>query len=119
MLLAWDAPGHHGRLARRYLQSWFLVDLFTVLPFDTMTLLAPTLFGGVGSGSVVPLDGDRLARCARIGAWKLARVPVMRWGIVRSARVGRCGAPTEPLGVVSGLFDRRARSARVTSGSYG
>jgi hypothetical protein len=29
-------------------------------------------FGDVGSGSVVPLDGDRLARWARIGARKLA-----------------------------------------------
>eukprot|EP00966_Prymnesium_polylepis_P052332 1211836-Prymnesium_polylepis.2 len=28
----------------------------------------PLRLGGVGSGPVVPLDDDRLVRCARIGA---------------------------------------------------
>ena len=45
---------------------------------------------GVGSGTVVPLDGDRLARWARAGAARLGGVPVTRWERVRSARfVGR------------------------------
>ena len=49
-------------------------------------------FGSVGSESVVALDGDRFARCARIGigarkfAWRAFR-SFMRWGVVRSARV--------------------------------
>ena len=81
----------------------------------------PLRLRGVGSGSVVPLDGDRLARCARIGARKLACVPVMRWGVVRSARVGGRGAPTEPFWTVwavrpEGEVGTRDRAARERAG---
>ena len=73
----------------------------------------PLRFGGVESGCVVPLDGDRLARCARIGARKLARVPIMRWGVVRSARVGGRGAPTEPFWTVWAVRSEGAVGTRT------
>ena len=38
----------------------------------------PLHLRGVGSGSAEPLDGDRLARWARIGAGRLGGVPVTR-----------------------------------------
>jgi hypothetical protein len=60
----------------------------------------PLRLSGSGGGSVVPLDGDRLARWARAGAERLGSVPVTRWGRVRSARVVGPEAPTEPLGAV-------------------
>ena len=41
---------------------------------------------GVGSGSVVPLDGDRLARGARVAIAVCVGVRVMRWGRVRRGR---------------------------------
>eukprot|EP00966_Prymnesium_polylepis_P007727 177120-Prymnesium_polylepis.1 len=56
---------------------------------------AVTRLSGSGGGSVVPLDGDRLARWARAGAERLGSVPVTRWGRVRSARVVGPEAPTE------------------------
>ena len=43
----------------------------------------PLRLRGVGGGSVVPLDGDRLARGARAGAGRLGGVPVTRWDRVR------------------------------------
>ena len=43
----------------------------------------PLRLRGVGGGSVVPLDGDRLARGARAGAGRLGSGPVTRWGRVR------------------------------------
>jgi hypothetical protein len=97
-------------------------------------------FGGVGSGSVVPLDGDRLrvgsvrARKSHrltIGARKLARVPVMAHalgaggssfsgsaGAARRRRAG-VGPPLRVGKALGGVhvhvpFDRRVRSARVT-----
>ena len=68
-----------------------------------------------------------MARCARIGARKLARVPVMRWGVVRSARVGGRGAPTEPFWTVwavrpegeVGTRDRAARTREWGARRYG
>ena len=55
---------------------------------------------GSGSGSIVPLDGDRLARWARAGAGRLGGVPVTRWGRVRSARVVGREAPKELMEAV-------------------
>ena len=48
----------------------------------------------------MPLDGDRWARWARVGARRLVGVPVMRWGRVRSVRVVGAEAPTEAFGVI-------------------
>ena len=63
----------YGRLAYRYLKGWFLMDLFTVLPFDTITMLSPTLFGdGCAAGSSgVLVKGIKLIRIARL--FKLLR----------------------------------------------
>ena len=64
----------HGRLAKRYLRSWFAVDVFTVLPFDTVTLISPSLFGSDcgsgGSGALV--KGIKLIRVMRL--FKLLRM---------------------------------------------
>jgi hypothetical protein len=51
----------------------------------------PLRLRGVGSGSVVPLDGDRLARWARAGAGRLEGVPV-------TSRVGGAFGEGESLG---------------------
>ena len=69
---------------RRMAKSWkgtrlFLVDFRGV----QSNSYRPLRLSGVGSGSVVPLDGDRLARGARAGAARLGSGPVMRWGRVR------------------------------------
>ena len=34
----------HKKIAKKYLKSWFIIDVFTVLPFDLVTLVAPGLF---------------------------------------------------------------------------
>ena len=60
----------------------------------------PLRLSGVGSGSVVPLDGDRLARGARVAIAVCVGVRVMRWGRVRRGRALVREAPTEPFGAV-------------------
>ena len=65
---------NHKRIADHYLRSWFIIDLGTVLPFDLMTVLAPTLFASdCGTGGTQSLiKGVKLLRVLRLV--KLLRV---------------------------------------------
>ena len=74
---------NHKRIAERYLKTWFLIDVGTVLPFDLVTVAAPDLFAVTcGSGSSILLKGVKLLRTLRLV--KLVRVLrasriVQRW----------------------------------------
>ena len=64
----------HKELAKRYMSSWFLLDVFTVLPFDTVTLAAPDIFGASDAcepGSETLIKGIKLVRILRL--FKLLR----------------------------------------------
>jgi hypothetical protein len=79
-----DLVRSHSIIARRYLTSWFLLDVLTVLPFDALSLLLPDTFDPardspagapgncVGGGSAVLLKGVKLLRIFRL--FKLLRV---------------------------------------------
>ena len=73
----------HRILARKYFRGWFAIDLFTVLPFDTLTMVAPDLFGAdCGSGNATLIKGIKLIRILRL--FKLLRMLrasriVQRW----------------------------------------
>ena len=58
----------HSRIAHNYLFSWFVLDVFTVLPFDIATVAAPHLFEVEcgGSGSSTLLKGFKLLRVLRL-----------------------------------------------------
>ena len=65
----------HRVLAHRYCTSWFLIDFFTVLPFDSLTLAVPQLRASdsaCGSSGTVFLKGIKLLRVLRLV--KIARV---------------------------------------------
>jgi hypothetical protein len=63
----------HKRIAKHYLKSWFAIDIFTVLPFDLVTVAAPSLFSSdCGGGSGTLLKGVKLLRVLRL--FKLIRV---------------------------------------------
>ena len=74
---------NHKRIAKRYLKTWFVIDVGTVLPFDLVTVLAPHLFAATcGGGNSVLLKGVKLLRTLRLV--KLVRVLrasriVQRW----------------------------------------
>ena len=79
-----DLVRDHKKIAYHYLTTWFFIDVLTVLPFDTVALFAPSLFGvsECASGAGTLLKGIKLLRTLRI--FKLLRVLrasriVQRW----------------------------------------
>lgn len=68
----------HKKLAALYMRFWFWIDLFTVLPFDSMTLVAPGMFGAECGSSATLVKGVKLVRTARL--FKLIRM-------MRSSRI--------------------------------
>jgi len=63
----------HKILARKYLKSWFVIDVGTVLPFDTLMLIKPDLFGSSSCGSgFTPVKAMKLLRIARL--FKLVKI---------------------------------------------
>lgn len=73
----------HSMLARRYLTSWFTIDVGTCLPFDLVMLFAPSLFEvDCGSGSGFLVKATKLLRTLRL--FKLVRMMrasrlIQRW----------------------------------------
>ena len=64
---------NHSELAKRYLSSWFAIDVGTCLPFDLVMLLAPSLFeADCGSGSGFLVKATKLLRTLRL--FKLVRM---------------------------------------------
>ena len=70
-LAPWHAPdagtwvADHGRIARNYLRGWFLIDLISVLPFDSVAVA----LGDDGWKKITIVRVVRLCRLA-----KLARI---------------------------------------------
>lgn len=64
----------HYKIACKYLRGWFAMDLFTVLPFDSLQLMGalPTVEGACGDSTGMLLKAVRIVRVARL--LKLLRV---------------------------------------------
>ena len=64
----------HYKIACKYLRGWFAMDLFTVLPFDSLQLMGalPGVEGACGDSTGMLLKAVRIVRVARL--LKLLRV---------------------------------------------
>ena len=62
----------HKILANKYLKSWFVIDVGTVLPFDTLMLIVPDLFGSECGSGFTPVKAMKLLRIARL--FKLVKI---------------------------------------------
>jgi hypothetical protein len=114
-----------GALGPRAFLLWSSIDrappnparFFGELGQVRVTPIRPLRLSGVGSGSVVPLDGDRLARWARAGGGRLGSGPVTRCECIVGLRSAAAATPIAPPSVVYRVSDVGARLRLVWAAS--